>query len=257
MPIRSSVPIRAENPTLPRIFVSSAVKSTSRWICGRGITSSCSSTGIPVQTAPCSSPYNWAASAGSACPPKITDTASGSIRTPRRVRRSALFSGGHIAFHASRMSLSVGFGNAFFGFSCSCVCFFCTSSGFFSSFGGFFFSGSTWNFKKPNRALTVSSSPNRINTPTRVRHSSRTINNRMPKIHHPITAAAPSPSFYTSAGSPASVCAGASVSPMGSTTSPASFSRICPSSPISSGSSGRSFRLDRWNALRNCLVVRY
>ena len=170
---------------------------------------------------------------------------------------AALFSGGHIAFHASRMSLSVGFGNAFFGFSCSCVCFFCTSSGFFSSFGGFFFSGSTWNFKKPNRALTVSSSPNRINTPTRVRHSSRTINNRMPKIHHPITAAAPSPSFYTSAGSPAPVCAGASVSPMGSTTSPASFSRICPSSPISSGSSGRSFRLDRWNALRNCLVVRY
>ena len=62
---------------------------------------------------------------------------------PRRVRRSAFFSGGHIAFHASRMSLSVGFGNAFFGFSCFCVCFFCTSSGLFSFFGGFFFFGST------------------------------------------------------------------------------------------------------------------
>ncbi|CAN3971139.1 Ribosomal 50S subunit-recycling heat shock protein, contains S4 domain, partial [Dysosmobacter welbionis] len=42
----------------------------------------------------------------------------------------------------------------------------------------------------------------------------------------------------------------------GSMICPSSPIRICPSPPRS-GSSGRSSRLVRWKARRNCLVVRY
>ena len=111
---------------------------------------------------------------------------------PRQVRYSAFFSGGHNALTASRMSLSAGFGKAFFGFSGSdfCACF---AFGFFSCCGGFFFAGSTWILTNPSRAVTVSSSPNFTSTPTRVRHSSRNSTAKIPRIHNAVTAAAPFP----------------------------------------------------------------